>query len=139
MKMFDCSQCKHKQNHALHCLFYQSEPEIDICPSYQLQIDENAVIGQKINQLIKRKANDLLDSFMEFGYNNSDWIQIIKSALYHAQIDPYNMKEITKTIRSFGQNGLSFTCDKCKNAVELEDDTNITCPNCGKTTLSLTI
>jgi len=95
------------------------------------EIFDNNII---IDQLIKRKTNDLVNSFQKLEYTYHEWYNIIKDLLRN--IDTNNLELTTRFIRSFGDNGLTFACNKCGNIVELEDDTSAVCSQCRSSDLS---
>ena len=131
MKTFDCSKCKNKQNGPMHCLFYQNQPNIDVCSGFQQETLNNH--DQILSEYIKRRAVDLLCEFQKLDYSFSDWFAVVKSA-----VEKSNSKDLQRSIwfiRSFGLDGVSFACDNCGNVVELEDDTDISCPACRKSKL----
>lgn len=131
MKLFNCSECKNKREGFMHCLFYQKEPNTDICTGYQkvLKID----IMSNMQNLIRRRSVELVNIFQNIGYNYSDWSDIINRMLKQNNIDIMDSQKVARFIRSFGANGLTFACDKCDNIVELEDDSTTRCFSCGHT------
>ena len=137
MKTFDCNTCKNKQNGVMHCLFYQAEPDIDVCSGYQKTFDIGPIVNEKTKSLIKRRAIDLVNTFQGIGYTNNDWIRIINAALQHNNIEQLDLQTNARFIRSFGANGLTFACDECGDIVELEDDSVTRCPSCGHSDFNL--
>jgi len=129
MKNYDCHQCKNKQA-IMHCLYYQFEPDIEFCSGFQKEVKLDPNNDDEINRLIRRRAIDLVNNYsgvvplMTMTY----WSHVIKQALSHHTDKDFGF--LSRFIRYFGHNGLSFGCNSCGEIVELEDDSDLLCPSC---------
>lgn len=131
MKFFNCEDCSHKKNlilHNYHCPFYKEMPDNDFCPMYD---KEQVLPFHNYKDLIKKKAIDLYNRYSDATeYDIMDWDGMIKSHLSNSIIED-DFNKITSFIKRFGDSGLFFTCNKCNYIIELDDDREAKCSNCG--------
>lgn len=111
-KMFDCSKCVRKQEGLAHCSFSFAEPKINVCLGYQEKKFDDLSSSYAVDKLIKRKSIDLFNNFQSItpAYNQHTWQQVIQKILPKDRTD---VNKMTKIIKTFDMDGLSFVCNRC--------------------------
>lgn len=142
MKLYDCSQCKNKENHLFrHCTFYENEddrPDWNCVFFIQKPNSQDLWwIQQSNDDIIRKRSIELVNLYQDLGINSSTWIQAINNALQKHFVNFQDTMAVANFVRSFGDDGLLFSCDNCGNVIELEDDSNVYCDDCGHSEVSL--